>query len=40
MNDDTIIVPPEDLVVVLVEEDWTIEVPAELRIIEVDKPCY
>jgi hypothetical protein len=38
MNDDVIIVPAEDRLVVVVDESFTIIVSAELRIIKV-QPC-
>jgi len=35
MNNDTFIVPEEDRILVIAPEEWTIEVSAEWRVIEV-----
>jgi hypothetical protein len=35
MNDDTFIVPGENRLLMITEEEWVIEVPAEKRLIEV-----
>lgn len=35
MNDDTFIVPEENRLLVVTEDEWVIVVPAEMRLIEV-----
>lgn len=35
MNDDTFIVPEENRLLVVTKEEWVIEMPAEMRLIEV-----
>lgn len=39
MNDDVLVVPAEIRILVVTEEKWVIEVPAESRMIEVSESC-